>query len=79
MTPQLRDITDRLARLAPDAPRCSIELEAKNLLAHLSDSAEYGLPVTDSELEAVIENSQRTLEAEARLAKAFAPITEERP
>jgi hypothetical protein len=70
MTQTLTDITDRLARnpRTAGAPRSCLELEAKNLLTHIEDSAEHGLPVTDAELEQRIEESLTRLEHDARNA-----------
>jgi hypothetical protein len=57
-------------------PRCSIELEATQMLDQLASSEANGFPVPDSELEALIEGALIRLENDARLANLFRPITD---
>ena len=69
-------IAAKLAKLESDAPRCSVELEARALLATVQNREALELPIPDSELESMIDDARLRLKNDARLAALFRPLTD---
>ena len=67
-------LTERLSRIAPGAPKEALGLEARTLLNDVRTADELGYPFSDAQLEEKIQTSLTRLERDARDAAQAAAL-----